>query len=104
MKSKTISLTLIAAMALQLFAAAMPGDLSTFGNNNQSRQTFIDSGTAPFIAFDETQKAKQLRYNFDSLDSCSSPCLYNVVVFTGHSSIKADKAFVRPQINSPLLI
>ena len=104
MKSKTISLTLIVAMALQLFAAAMPGDLSTFGNENQSHQTFIDSGTVPFIAFDDTQKAKQLRYNFDSLGAFSSHCLYNVVVYTGHSSIKTDKAFVRPQINSPLLI
>ena len=104
MKNKIVSLTLVLAMALQVFAAAMPGDLSTFQNNNQSRQSFIDSGTAPFIAFDETQKAKQLRYNFDSLGSFSSPCLYNVVVYTGHSSIKVNTAFVRPQINSPLLI
>ena len=104
MKNKIVSLTRVMAMALQIFAAAMPGDLSIFGNDNQSRQTFFDSGTAPFLAFDVTQKAKQLRYNFDSLGSFSSSCLYNFVVYTGHSSIKADKAFVRPQINSPLLI
>ena len=104
MKNKFVSLTLVMAMALQIFAAAMPGDLSTLGNETQSRQTYIDAGVAPFIAFDVTQKAKQLRYNFDSLGSFSSPCLYNVVVYTGHSSIKTNKAFVRPQINSPLLI
>ena len=104
MKNKIVSLTLVLAMGLQIFAAAMPGDMSIFGKENQNRQTYIDAGTAPFIAFDITQKGKQLRYNFDSLGSFSSPCLYNVVVYTGHSSIKADKAFVRPQINSPLLI
>ena len=104
MKNKIVSLTLVLAMALQIFAAAMPGDLSIFGNETQSRQTYINAGTAPFIAFDVTQKAKQLRYNYDSLEAFSSPCLYNVVVYTGYSSIKTDKAFVRPQINSPLLI
>ena len=104
MKNRIVSLTLVLAMALQIFASAMPGDLSTLGNETQSRQTYIDAGAAPFIAFDNTQKAKQLRYNFDSLGSFSSSCLYNFVVYTGHSSIKTNKAFVRPQINSPLLI
>ena len=104
MKNKIVSLTLVLTMALQVFAAAMPGELSILENDNQSRQTFIDSGTAPFFALDNTQKDKQLRYNFDSLESFSSPCLYTVIVYTGHSSIKTDKAFIRPQINSPLLI
>lgn len=104
MKDKICSLTLILAMAAQIFASAMPGDLSTFGHKKQSHQTFIDSGNAPFIAFDTSQKSKLLRYSVESYTSFSSTCIQICAVFTGHSSHKTGKAFVRPQINSPLLI
>ena len=103
MKDKICSLTLIIALAAQIFASAMPGDLSVF-EKSEKRQTFLDSGTAPFIAFDVSQKSRLLRYSLDSLTVGFSMPLYNCVTIAEHSSRKVYKVVVRPQINSPLLI